>query len=123
MKAETLSVISNIINFDEMVDAQGQPVKREAYKKEYIRGVIEINTLLRQSAEKGMLNDKGEIAEWIPLEEKRIGKIGATRYKNADIKLSGRAKEALEYYYKIREDIPRIDSEDVYTELMESIEF
>ena len=138
MLSSTKNLIFNVIQFSDEVDEKGNLLPRSSYKKEHLKGALEIKRKINEQIEVPFVPKdkkeeelKEEDVVWIPskavmdvtegekynLKEMRQIRNGG-RYKNeSDLELSEKAKQALKYNYKDREELPDSITEEALEEL------
>jgi len=102
----TKKAILNIVSFTDEVNEQGNPAPRKSYKKDYLRGVLEIKNAVVDVMEVGVKEGKEVVYKPVKdVMKEDQGNIVEERYLDTEIELSDKALKALKYYYDERDEL------------------
>lgn len=128
---ELKSFLFDLVTFTDEVDANGQPVRRKSYPKDFLRGVHEIKNKIIDTLEAGYgLQEEGKTSWsademiWVPVKETKLkgwqapeNSVLVTQRQTAEpIEFTRKAVAAVRFFYSARAEIPDVTDEclDLY---------
>lgn len=107
---ESKGLLWTIIFKTEDVNLDGKLEDRTSWKKEHVKAINELRTLLSSSIE--ILLEGNE--EWEPLAvgTQYVG-IKGERFTDKDLELTKEMKKAIRFYWAIREEVPTFTTEAI----------
>lgn len=127
------NVIWDILSNTDEVDSNGRPKPRTSYKKDYIRGVSQILTAIKEAilvrCEPSDNDKKADEEKVSPVivsikefqEKHKDWKVLGEFHPDSEIDFSKKMKAALKYYYEDREELPAFGSAAAIDEIEQLI--